>query len=155
MIIFKLFIMSIYALCVGVLICVSKLLGMSYVDTSVYVCEYCVPMIEVLTSGVIIAMCLMSMRKSKLLFLYGLLSLLFLIRGVWVLMERVIAYRDMANKDIFDMVVMNLRSSAVVSGTTYEYENLILYILPFGCLLILLFLTARALDSGKDVRSGS
>lgn len=154
--------MPIYALCVAFLLLLNPLFGWSYVDASVYVCEYFQP---VFTSVVALLLLLASWRwvgrtyRSKR---YGMLTALLLFDAVYVstgiyciaqqLLPRIATYSGMSNRQIFDYAVdvLSRMARAYPGGSTrvdilnfdtvsygYIMANMEVYIAPITIILAL------------------
>ena len=144
----------IYVLCVAILIAIAPIFG-SYIDASVYVCEYGEPIITgLLTLWVLICCCIYIIKAVKhkmwghtmILIMISLIYLLVIYMSVCTLTYRIEAYEGMTNKQIFDLVVVKLRQmGSCFDGTVgimgheigfgYIVANFMTYILPISLAL--------------------
>ena len=136
----------IYGFCVVFLLVVGKLFGWSYIDSSVYVCEYFAPC-------VIMFVCLLTFIKIVRFFIKSKFSWkwiatiiisvlnLFLFKvNLELLFDNIEKYSGHTNREIFNMVVKDLNVSAANLGVDYFTMNIIVYILPFAIACIFLLL---------------
>lgn len=154
--------LPIYALCVAFLLLLKPLFGWSYVDASVYVCEYFQP---VFTAAVALLLLLASCKvivRSYRGKRHGKLTAILLFDAVYIftgtycitqqLMTRIATYSGMSNRQIFDYAVDFLSNMAreYPDGSTmvrildfdtvsygYIMANIEVYIAPIAVILIL------------------
>lgn len=122
----------IYALSVVFLYIIGAIFGISYVDSSVYVCEYVQPLFTAAVALVFLIIALIKIPKivkEKIWCKAVALSVISLsyiaIVGYCVqeFIERVHTYSGMTNRQIFDYVVHKLR----VMGEVYPQKSFILF----------------------------
>ena len=148
-----------YALCVAFLYIVGAVLGLSYVDMSVYVCEYVQP---ILTAVFALMFSMFATRKIvksagrkmwlKAASLSAILLTYIVVIGYCVreFIDRSSAYVGMTNRQIFDFVVNKLRvmgeaypkgAIKLFTGETIGYgyimANIEVYLMPISIVLIL------------------
>lgn len=151
--------LPIYALCVVLLYIIGAIFGISYVDSSVYVCEYVQPLFTASLALLFLILALIKIPKlirkriwSRTVSL-SFLCLLYLTM-VWFCVkeffERLHTYAGMGNRQIFDYVVNKLRVMGEVyphktftlfTGETigfgYIMANMEVYLLPLSLILLL------------------
>ncbi len=145
----------VYVVCVAILMLLIPIFG-SYVDASVYVCEYGEPIVTgLLTLCFAIFNIKYALRAIKhkmfgrftalIMILIIYISVLF--RSVYTLIERLETYNGMTNRQIFDYVVEKLREmGSCFDGTVaiaghevglrYIVFNITTYILPITIVLL-------------------
>lgn len=159
--------MPIYALCVAFLFLLKPLLGWSYVDASVYVCEYFQPVFTAVVALLFLILCIRkvisafqsqnNMRGLSLLAI----CLSYLAIGVECIREllsRLSEYAGMSNHQVFDYVVhkLSVMGSGYPEGrfnilnfetVSYGYimANMEVYILPIS-IVILLYIIQRTVS---------
>jgi hypothetical protein len=148
-----------YALCVVFLWVLQPITGWSYVDASVYVCEYFQPIftavIALLFLSFGIRYIMIAFRNKKFLSGIALIAICvpYIIIGTTCIrnfLERLSTYAGMSNREIFDFVVHKLNvvgahypkgSIKLFSGEiiTYGYimANMEVYIVPISIVLLL------------------
>lgn len=145
----------IYVLCVAILLVVTPVFG-SYVDASVYVCEYGEPVFTAVLTLCFLVFSALYAAKAIRLRMYGRAAVLIAISLVYIsviylsvssLIDRIETYEGMTNKQIFDFVVAKLRRmGSCFDGTVeimgnkigfgYIVANFVTYILPISATLI-------------------
>lgn len=148
-----------YALSVIVLYIIGAIFGISYVDSSVYVCEYVQPLF---TAIVAILFMLFAITKLPKLFqvkswgkvvVFSAFCLIYISIAVHCALEyleRIQTYAGMTNRQIFDYVVHKLRVMGEVYpqksytlftgesiGFGYVMANMEVYLLPISVVLML------------------
>lgn len=121
--------LPLYAICVILLLAVGVIFGITYVDSSVYVCEYIQP---IFTAVVALTFLTLALRKiwftiqkkrwCKLTIL-SVLSFIYIYEIRQCILEfcnRLSIYSGMTNRQIFDFVVKKLRDM----GEFYPYMNI-------------------------------
>lgn len=148
-----------YALCVAFLYIVGAILGLIYVDMSVYVCEYMQPIATAFLALVFSIIAIrkiiktMGMRiwhKAAALSVILLSYLAIIAYCTREFFDRYATYAGMTNRQIFDYVVNKLRvmgdvypkgSIKLFTGETIGYgyimANIEVYLLPLSIVLIL------------------
>ena len=149
----------IYALSVVFLYIIGAVFGISYVDSSVYVCEYVQPLFTAAVAVLFMILGLIKMPKlfranswSKIitLIVFCLIYVYTAVNCVIEYSERVHTYVGMTNRQIFDFVVHKLRvmgeaypqkSFTLFTGESisfgYIMANMEVYIMPISILLLL------------------
>ncbi len=155
----------IYAVCVIILYAFGAIFGISYVDSSVYICEYVQPLFTALVAIVFMSLALIKLPtvfrnkiwlKAALLTLFCLAYLSITVECVMDFCGRLRTYANMSNRQIFDYVVNKLRvmgevyphkSINLINGESigfgYIMANMEVYILPLSLVLLLAFLQHR------------
>lgn len=144
----------IYVLCVAILLTITPVFG-SYVDASVYVCEYGEPFFTgTLTLCFLANSCIYAAKAVKykmygratVLIVISLIYLLVIYMSICTIIYRIETYEGMTNKQIFDFVVAKLRHmGSCFDGTVgimgheigfgYIVANFMTYILPISLTL--------------------
>ncbi|MDE5774296.1 MAG: hypothetical protein K2H86_07550 [Muribaculaceae bacterium] len=144
----------IYVLCVLLLLAIAPIVG-GYVNASVYVCEYCEPVVTGAITLLFLIFCGKYIYKAIKKEMYVRAIILIIICVVYIsvlynsigtLMLRVETYRGMTNKEIFDYVVIKLREmGSSMDGTVdiighkigvgYIVANFMTYVLPISVTL--------------------
>lgn len=133
----------IYGICVLFLLAVGMLFGWSYVDASVYICEYFAPALGMLVCFITFIMGIIFFIKQKfngkwiLTIVLQIFNLIAFAYSYNVLTTKIENYAGMSNKEIFDKVVYQLRCLAADNHTDYFTVNVLVYVVPF--LIICLF----------------
>ncbi len=148
----------IYAVCVVILFVVGAIFGLSYVDSSVYVCEYVQP---IFTAVVALFFLIMALRKFPIVCRHKAwykLALLFVFCVIYIVIsaycvkefiQRFSTYSGMNNRQIFNFVVQKLNDmgdsypKGIIhlphgDSITYGYimANIEVYILPISIVLL-------------------
>lgn len=148
----------VYAVCVVFLLVIGTLFGWSYVDSSVYICEYLQPIITAL-----LAVCFLipAIRKVAIAFknkpsgevlslsAICLLYVSIITYCIYEFIHRVIEYSGMTNPQIFDFVAQELSKMGdmypkgriyLFTGESISYgyimANMEVYILPISIVLL-------------------
>lgn len=151
--------LPLYSLCVGFLLLLKPLLGWSYVDASVYVCEYLQPAVTAavallcLIQGIRVGISACRVRKIPIGLLMLAICVSYLVIGIdsiRELMSRLSEYANMNNRQIFDYVVHKLEAMGaqypdgrvtILDFETVSYgyiiANMEVYILPISTVMIL------------------
>lgn len=136
--------MPVYAACVLVLFLTMALTGWSYIEASVYVCEYFQPLF---CSAVALSLIFVMVKKLSGISTKGKLLILapiaaegwFVFAGVNTFIERKTIYEGMNIREIFNYVVDYLIKLGETSGTNYVLANMYVYILPLILILAAAF----------------
>lgn len=148
----------IYAVCVVFLLVIGTLFGWSYVDASVYICEYSQPLITALLalcfliSAIRNTLKVFNNKSSGVLLLLSAICLIYISIITYCTYEfihRVIEYSGMTNPQIFDFVVQELSKMGdmypkgrinLFTGESISYgyimANMEVYILPISIVLL-------------------
>lgn len=151
--------MPIYALCVAFLLMLKPLLGWSYVDASVYVCEYFQPVFTAFTALLFLIFALKGAirafrkRQSGRGMVLSVICLSDIAIGIYCyheLISRLAEYAGMTNHQIFDYVVHKLSVMGqdypagrfkILDFETVSYgyimANMEVYILPISIIILL------------------
>ncbi len=157
--------LPIYAVSVVFLLVLGEICGWSYVESSVYICEYVQPLF---TAAVAIVFLILALRKlpavqkkktNGALVVLSLICLIYIVTaGVCFheFIHRIAEYRGMTDTQIFDYVVQKLSKMAqsypagrirLFTGESISYgyimANMIVYILPLSIVLLGGFLQWR------------
>lgn len=156
--------LPLYALCVLFLLALGKVLGWSYVDASVYVCEYFQPLFTAAVAllflcfavkKIILLIKCKSGIKTALLSLFSATYIATIYYCVNEFFHRIASYKGLTNQEIFDFVVSKLSRMAqgapeghfyiVNEHVSYGYvmANMEVYILPLSIVLICGFIQWR------------
>lgn len=136
----------IYGFCVVFLLVVGKLFGWSYIDSSVYICEYFAPCVIMFVCLITFIKIVRFFIKSKFSWkwiatiIIGVLNCFLFKINLELLYDKIEKYSGHTNREIFNMVVKDLNISAANLGVDYFTMNIIVYILPFAIACIFLLL---------------
>ncbi len=148
----------IYAVCVVLLFVIGAIFGLSYVDSSVYVCEYVQP---IFTAILALVFFIMALRKFSIIYrhkAWDKVILLFVCCVTYIailgycikeFIQRISTYSGMSKRQIFDFVVQKLNDigdnypKGIINlphgdSVTYGYimANIEVYILPISIVLL-------------------
>lgn len=152
--------LPIYAVCVVILLIICEVSSLSYVDASVYVCEYGQPIITVLLGLLFLCLAIRKAIKTsgaKRLTLIGICTCYITISIYCVLnlIERMHQYAGMSTSEIFSFVVQKLMVMGSVFPSYsikihnepiaigYIIANIEVYILPIAIILSLYLIQRR------------
>ena len=152
--------LPIYGICVLLLLTIGKIFDISYIDASVYVCEYGQPIVTAVAAIVVAVYCIKYSRglnNTRLFLIWSIILSNLAITGYSLssLLMRINQYKGLTNRQIFNTVVdkLNKIGEGFIPGNfdCFGYEkisygyvmaNIEAYILPIS-LVILLFIIAR------------
>lgn len=161
----------IYALCVILLFLIGAIFGLSYVDSSVYVCEYVQP---IFTAIVALVFLIIALRKFSITYLHKAWYKIIILSACCItyiavsgycvkeFINRISTYSGMSKRQIFDFVVqkLNIMGDNYPKGMihlphgdsiTYGYimANIEVYILPISIVLLCGLIQWRILKRNK------
>lgn len=151
--------LPLYAICVVLLYIIGAIFSISYVDSSVYVCEYVQPLFTAILALSFLILALIKIpeliRKkiwSRTVTL-GIICLSYIAMAIFCITEffdRLHTYAGMGNRQIFDFVVNKLRvmgeiyphkTFTLFNGETLDFgyimANMEVYLLPLSLVLLL------------------
>lgn len=137
--------LPVYTVCVLVLFLAMAITGWSYIEASVYICEYCEPVICILTAFILATYMMnrlwkMSTKGGLLILIpFGMEGILCLI-NMMILLWRIAEYQWMDINEIFDSVVIKLIDLGNSTHTNYIVANMIVYLLPMILILVVGFI---------------
>lgn len=151
--------LPLYAVCVVLLYIIGAIFSISYVDSSVYVCEYVQPLFTAIVALAFLILALIKIpeliRKKiwERTVTLGIICLLYIAMASYCIkefIERLHTYAGMGNRQIFDYVVNKLRVMGEIyphkvftlfNGETigfgYIMANMEVYLLPLSLILLL------------------
>lgn len=150
--------LPLYAVCVVILYVIGEAFGISYVDSSVYVCEYVQPIFTAAVALIFLIFALRSIWRAFTAKRWSILTTLALFCLVYIyeirhciaeLLIRISSYAGLTNRQIFNLVVKKLQDMGEIypnmtiqipsgESVTYGYimANMEVYLLPLSIVLL-------------------